>query len=41
MYAMYEALEVSNQCIGYMEEEIEKLNLRGVVPRLCTPCMKH
>ena len=41
MYAMYEALEVSNHFIGYMEEEIEKLNLRGGVLRLCTLYMKH
>ena len=22
-------------------KEIKKLNFRGMVPRLCTPCMKH
>jgi hypothetical protein len=37
---MYEALESSNRCIGYMEEEIENFNLR-VVPRLCTPYIKY
>ena len=38
---MYEALEASNRCIGYVEEEIENFNLRGVVPRLCTPYIKY
>ena len=38
---MYEALESSNHCIGYVEEEIKKLHLRGVLPRLCTQCMKY